>query len=126
MSIRGRLVTLVIGAVVPLTLVRLVALWSLWAAKRQQLDESLEQQAELAAVVLDRWLDAQRQPLVTLAAYGPERLRDPGALREDLAAAAARRRQWVDVRVLDAAGSTLAAHPRMPRRRCRRGSARVS
>jgi two-component system, cell cycle sensor histidine kinase PleC len=111
MSIRGRLVTLVIGAVVPLTIVGLVALWSLWSAKRQQLDESLEQQAELAAVVFDRWLDAQRQPLVTLAAYGPERLRDPAALREDLAAAATPRRHWVDVRVLGATGATLAAYP---------------
>jgi signal transduction histidine kinase len=95
---------------VPLTITGLVALWGLWAAKRQQLDESLEQQAELAAVVLDRWLDAQRQPLLMIAAYGPDRLRDPAAVRADLAAAAARD-HWVDVRILDAAGATLAAHP---------------
>lgn len=111
MSIRGRLVTLVIGAVVPLTIVGLVALWGLWGAKRQHLDESLEHQAELAAVVFDGWLVAERQPLVTIAAYGPERLRDPTALREDLAAAAASRTHWVDVRVLDATGTTVAAHP---------------
>jgi signal transduction histidine kinase len=110
-SIRGRLVTLVVGAVVPLTVVGLFALWSLWAAKREQLDAALEQQAELAGVVFDRWLDAERQPLVTIAAYGPNRLRDPAALDEDLAAAAAPRSHWVDVRVLDAAGVTLAAHP---------------
>ena len=110
-SIRGRLVTLVIGAVVPLTVVGLVALWSLWAAKREQLDAALEQQAELAAVVFDRWLDAERQPLLTIAAYGPTRLRDPAALAEDFAAAAAPRGHWVDVRVLDATGATLAAHP---------------
>jgi signal transduction histidine kinase len=62
-------------------------------------------------VAFDRWLEAQRQPLVTIAAYGPNRLRDPAALREDLAAAAAPRAHWVDLRVLDATGATLAAHP---------------
>lgn len=111
MSIRGRLVTLVIGAVVPLTIVGLVALWGLWGAKRQHLDESLEQQAELAAVVFDRWLEAERQPLITIAANDRDRLRDPAALGEDLAAAAAPRGHWVDVRVLDAAGATLAVYP---------------
>lgn len=110
-SIRGRLVTLVIGAVVPLTIVGFAALWGLWGAKQQHLDESLEQQAELAAVVFDRWLDAQRQPLLTIAAYGPDRLRDPAVLGEELAAAAAPRGHWVDVHVLDAEGVTLTAHP---------------
>ena len=33
---------MVIGAVVPLTVVGLVALWGLWDAKRRQLDDSLE------------------------------------------------------------------------------------
>jgi signal transduction histidine kinase len=105
------LVTLVIGAVVPLTVVGLVALWGLWGAKRQHLDESLEQRAELAAVIFDRWLEAERQPLITIAAYERDQLRDKAALDTDLAAAAAPRGHWVDVRVLDATGATLAVHP---------------
>ncbi len=55
--------------------------------KQQQLDEALEQQAELAAVVFDRWLDAQRQPLLTIASYTAGRLNDPSALEADLRAA---------------------------------------
>lgn len=111
MSIRGRLVTLVIGAVVPLTIVGLVALWSLWTAKRQQHDESLERQAELAAVAFDRWLDGQRQPLVTIAAIGSDRERDQATLQRELAKAAAPQVRWFDVRILDADGSTFVAHP---------------
>jgi DNA-binding CsgD family transcriptional regulator len=52
------------------------------------------------------------QSLLTIAAYGPDRLRDPAALAEDLAAAVGPRSHWVDVRVLDATGATIAAHPK--------------
>jgi signal transduction histidine kinase len=111
LSIRGRLLALALGAVVPLVLLGLAVLWVVWGAKEQQLNESLEQQAELAAVVFDHWLDAQRQPLLTIASYPPARLADAAALEADLRAAAAPRPHWVDVRVLDAGGRVLAAHP---------------
>jgi len=110
-SIRGRLLTLAVGGVVPLLVVGLAVLWAVWAGKQQRLDESLEQQAELAAVVFDRWLDAQRQPLLTLAAYPAARLQDPAALEADLRAALAPRRHWVDLRLLDAGGRLVASHP---------------
>ena len=54
MSIRGRLITLAIGGVVPLLVVGLIVLWAVWKGKQQQLNEALEQQAELAAVVFER------------------------------------------------------------------------
>ena len=72
MSIRRRLLMLAVGAVVPLLLVSLAALWRLWGTKQQQLNEALEQQAELAAVVFEHWLDTQRQPLLTVAALAAE------------------------------------------------------
>lgn len=111
MSIRGRLLALALGAVVPLVLLGLAMVWVVWGAKEQQLNESLEQQAELSAVVFDRWLDAQRQPLVTIASYPAEHFREAAALEADLRAATARRPHWLDVRVLDAGGRVLAAHP---------------
>src|ERR1044072_4552970 len=86
-------------------------LWVVWGAKEQQLNESLEQQAELSAVVFDRWLDAQRQPLVTLASYPAEHFREAAALEADLRPATVRRPHWIDVRVIDAGGRFLAAHP---------------
>ena len=58
MSIRGRLLTLAIGGVIPLLIVGLTFLWAVWNTKEQLLNEALEQQAELVAVVFDRWLDA--------------------------------------------------------------------
>jgi hypothetical protein len=58
MSIRGRLLALAIGGVLPLLLVGLTALWFVWSEKRNQLNESLEQQSELLAVVFDRWLES--------------------------------------------------------------------
>ncbi|HEU4596519.1 MAG TPA: ATP-binding protein [Pyrinomonadaceae bacterium] len=111
MSIRGRLLALALGAVVPLVLLGLTVLWVVWGAKEQQLNESLEQQAELVAVVFDRWLDAQRQPLVTIASYPAGHFKDAAALEADLRAAQARRPHWIDVRVLDAGGAVVAAHP---------------
>jgi hypothetical protein len=111
LSIRGRLLALALGAVVPLVLLGLAVLWVVWGAKEQQLNESLEQQAELSAIVFDRWLDAQRQPLVTIASYPAEHFREASALEADLRAATARRPHWIDVRVLDAGGRVVAAYP---------------
>jgi len=110
-SIRGRLLALALGAVAPLALLGLAVLWVVWGAKEQQLNESLEQQAELAAVVFDRWLDAQRQPLITIASYPAGHFRDAAALEADLRAATARRPHWIDVRVLGAGGRVRAAFP---------------
>jgi signal transduction histidine kinase len=110
-SIRGRLLTLAVGGVIPLLVVGLTALWVVWGGKQQQLNEALEQQSELAAVVFDRWLDAQRQPLLTVASYPAERLKDPAALGEDLKTVLAPRPQWLDLRVVDGAGKVLAAAP---------------
>ena len=81
MSIRGRLLMLAVGAVVPLLLVGLAALWEVWGSKQQQLNEAMEQQAELAAVVFERWLDTQRQPLLTFAALAAEGTPNDASLR---------------------------------------------
>jgi signal transduction histidine kinase len=111
MSIRGRLLTLAIGGVLPLLIVGLAVLWIVWNEKRNQLNESLEQQAELVGVVFDRWLDAQYQPLRTIASYPPDHLSDPPALKGNLHAAIIGRPHWVDLRVLDSTGRVMAIEP---------------
>ena len=111
MSIRGRLLALAIGGVLPLLIVGLIGLGIVWTEKQQQLNESLEQQAELAAVVFDRWLDAQYQPLKTIASYSPDQLNDKPALEGNLKAALLHRRHWIDLRVLDASGKVIATEP---------------
>jgi len=102
---------LAIGGVLPLLIVGLTVLWIVWREKQTQLNDSLEQQAELSAVVFDRWLDAQYQPLRTIASYPPDYLNDPSELKPNLKAALLNRNHWIDVRVLDPAGKVLAIEP---------------
>ena len=111
MSIRGRLLALAIGGVLPLLIVGLTILGIVWSEKQTQLNEGLEQQAELAAVVFDRWLDSQYQPLKTIASYPPNHLNDKSALEENLKAALRNRPHWIDLRVLDASAKVVATEP---------------
>ena len=111
MTIRTRLLTLGIGGVIPLLVVGLTLLWSVWQAKEQQLNEGLEQQAELAAVVFDRWLDAQAQPLRTIGAYRNQRQSSIAALQDQLRATMVPRSHWHDLRVLDSSGKVVVTEP---------------
>ena len=111
MSIRGRLLTLAVGGVLPLLIVGLIVLWVVWTEKRNELNDSLEQQAELVGVVFDRWLDAQYQPLKTISSYSSDDLRNPATLRSNLHAAMIPRRAWIDIRILSSAGEVVAVEP---------------
>ncbi len=111
MSIRGRLLTLAVGGVLPLLIVSLSVLWVVWSEKRNQLNENLEQQGELVAVVFDRWLDAQYQPLRTISSYPSDELKDPTILKANLQAAMIPRSSWIDIRVLDSTGTVVAVEP---------------
>src|SRR5688500_18982826 len=111
MSIRARLLALAIGGVVPLLVVSLVMLWLVWSEKQKQLNESLEQQAELSAVVFDRWLDAQYQPLRTIASFQQGRSNDRAVVTEVVKAARTNRTHWIDLRLVDANARVLASEP---------------
>lgn len=111
MSIRARLLALAIGGVVPLLIVSLVMLWLVWSEKQKQLNEALEQQTELSAVVFDRWLDAQYQPLRTIASFQQGRPNDRAVVTEVLKAARNNRTHWIDLRLLDANARVLAIDP---------------
>ena len=111
MTIRKRLLILAIGGVVPLLLVGLALLWSVWHAKQQQLNDGMEQQAELAAVLFDRWLDAQQQPLRTIAEYSSKNGINQTELQDALKAAITPRSSWTDLRALDADGKVVAIEP---------------
>lgn len=108
MGIRGRLLALTLGVAIPLSLVGFVVLKEVWATSRRQLEHSLEQQAELGAIALERWLEAQREPLATVATFYPRRSRF--AVEEDLQTVSLRR-HWIDLRVINALGGVEAAYP---------------
>ena len=111
MGIRARLLVLAFGIAVPLALVSAAELGRVWQSNRSQLDESLKQQAELAAVAFERWIDAQRQPLTTLAAEAAEQsLRSP-QLADHLRYTVQTHPYWIDARIVDQAGESLIAQP---------------
>ena len=112
MGIRGRLLLLAVGVAVPLALVGAVGLRGIWDASRLQLDDSIRQQAELAAVAFERWVDAQRQPLNTLAAM-MEAQGSPAtaAFAESMRFVVTTRPHWIDLQVLGPGGQNLTTQP---------------
>jgi hypothetical protein len=109
LGIRGRLLVLAVVVAVPLALLGAADMRGVWRSNRAQLDEALRQQAELAAVAFERWIDAQRQPLTTLATEAGEQ-RSP-QLAEHLRLTAQTRPYWIDARFIDRAGETIVAQP---------------
>ena len=111
LSIRGRLLMLAVGAVVPLSLVALAALWEVWGTRHQQLNEAMEQQAELAAGVLEHWLDTQQQPLLTVAALAGGHAPGDAFLLNHLRFVMAPRPHWIDIRIVNASGVSMMLDP---------------
>jgi signal transduction histidine kinase len=111
MGIRWRLVTLSVGIAVPLTLVGLMMLWGLWQENRSQLDQSIETQAELAAVAFERWIDGQRQPLTALAAQVAARREPPLTFQDGLPFLVNSRPHWLDLHLLGADNSPQIKYP---------------
>ena len=107
MGIRKRLLALSIGIAVPLILVGLVMLWALWQESRKELNHSVEEQSQLAAVAFEKWIDGQRQPLSTLAAIAAEHPRGPFPFEARLSYVVQTRPHWLDLRVLNDAGEPL-------------------
>lgn len=112
MGIRGRLLALAVGAAIPLALLGLFDLYRVWTTSREQLNESVGQQAELAALAFERWVDAQQQPLITLAATAAAEAQLPSPeLQESLRVAMTPRPHWIDVRILDTSRATVITQP---------------
>ena len=111
MGIRVRLLLLVTGVAIPLSLLGLAGLWQTWTKDRQQLDVSLKEEAELAAVAFEQWAYAQRQPLDTVAADVAARSADDPLLSEHLRLLIATRPYWLDLRILNSAGKVVGAVP---------------
>ena len=111
MGIRKRLLALSIGIAIPLIVVGLVMLWALWQESRRELNHSIEEQSQLAAVAFEKWIDGQRQPLSTLAAMVGDHPRGPFPFEGRLSYMVQTRPQWLDLRILDDGGEPLLLHP---------------
>ena len=111
MGIRGKLLLLAAGIAVPLVIVGALDLRNMWLLSRSQLNDSIKQQVDLAAVALERWLDDQKKALDAIAlSAGDKDTRAPD-IRENLANVLHTRPFWLDLRITNAAGTTLMSQP---------------
>ncbi len=111
MGIRGKLLLLAAGIAVPLVLVGALDLRNMWRLSRSQLNDSVKQQVELASVALERWLDDQKKALDAIAALAGEKDTGTPVIRENLENVLRTRPFWLDLRITNAAGTTLMSQP---------------
>ena len=105
MTIRARLLWLTIGLVVPLSLIGFYNLWEAWQVSREQLDKSIERQAELAATAFEQWVEAQTQTLTTVSTLAQSD--NPATVRDYLNSIVETRPHWLDVQIVNPAGNVI-------------------
>jgi signal transduction histidine kinase len=108
MSIRRQLLLLILGITVPFTLVGVFDLLRVWNISRTQLNDSVQQQAELAALAFERWVDSQRRPLETIAAIAADgKMQSLNGVNYGIKT----RPYWIDVSIVSAAGEIIRSFP---------------
>jgi len=110
-GIRGKLLLLAAGIAVPLVLVGTLDLRNMWRLSRSQLNDSVKQQVDLASVALERWLDNQKKALDAIASLAGDKDTSTPAIRENLESVLRTRPFWLDLRITNAAGTTLMSQP---------------
>jgi len=111
LGIRGKLLLLAAGIAVPLVLVGALDLRNMWRLSRSQMDDSVKQQVDLASVALERWLDNQKKALDAIAALAGDKDTRTPTIRENLESVLRTRPFWLDLRITNAAGTTLMSQP---------------
>jgi signal transduction histidine kinase len=108
LTIRARLLWLTFGLVVPLVIAGFLNLWGAWQASRSLLNETVAQQASLAATAFEQWVKAQRQTLVTISDLAQS---DPNSavLKDYLNSIVKTRPNWLDVQIVDRSGAVVLA-----------------
>jgi signal transduction histidine kinase len=109
--VRGKLLLLAAGIAVPLVLVGVLDLGNMWRQSRSQLNDSVKQQVDLASVALERWLDDQKKALDAIAVLAGDKDTHSPIIRENLENVLRTRPFWLDLRITNAAGTTLMSQP---------------
>ena len=111
MGIRGKLLLMAAVIAVPLVVVGALDLRNMWLLSRAQLNDSVMQQADLASVALERWLDDQKKALDAIAALADDKDTRTPTIRENLENVLRTRPFWLDLRITNAAGTTIMSQP---------------
>jgi signal transduction histidine kinase len=109
--VRGKLLLLAAGIAVPLMIVGVLDLRNMWRLSRSQLNDSVKQQVDLASVALERWLDDQKKALDAIAVLAGDKDTHSPVIRENLENVLRTRPFWLDLRITNAAGTTLMSQP---------------
>ncbi len=95
-----------LGLVIPLVLVGFFNLWNFWQVSRAQLNESLEQQAKLAARAFEQRILAHRQTLETISALASSG-ENTFTLEDYLNSIVKTRPNWLDVQIVNTNGEVV-------------------
>jgi signal transduction histidine kinase len=110
-GIRVRLLVLVAGVAIPIAYVGLVGIWAMWGASHRQLEDSIKNQAEIAGAAFEQWIDAQREPLATVAVLYAKHQESPPAFSDILRLTVTTRSHWLGLRIIDPSGQTIESQP---------------
>ncbi len=114
LTIRTKLLWLTLGFIIPLVLAGFFNLWSFWLASRAQLDESLVQQAQIAATGFEQQLIAQKQTLETVSLLARGGIESNFTLREYLDSIVKTRPDWLDIQIVNQEGNLVLAQSSKP------------
>jgi signal transduction histidine kinase len=110
-GIRGKLLLLAAGIAVPLVVVGVLDLRSMWRLSRAQVDDSVKQQVNLASVALERWLENQKRALDAIAALSGDNDARTPIIRANLENVLHTRPFWLDLQITNAAGTVIMSQP---------------
>lgn len=110
-GIRVRLLVLVAGVAIPIAYVGLVGIWAMWGASHRQLEDSIKSQAEIAGAAFEQWIDAQREPLATVAVLYAKRQEFAPDFADILRLTVTTRSHWLGLRIIDPSGQTIESQP---------------
>lgn len=99
---------LALGLAIPLIAIGSINLWNFWQVSRQQLNQSLEQQARLAASAFEQRIMAHRQTLETIADMAADG-ESSFTIQDYLDSIVKTRPQWVDVQIVNGEGEVVLA-----------------
>ncbi len=113
LTIRTRLLLLSLGLIVPLAAAGFFNLWSYWQVSRTQIETSLEQQAQLAALAFEEQISAHRQTMMTISILAAAN-KDSFTLKEYMNSVVETRPNWLDLQIVNRDGEAILAQSRKP------------